>query len=78
MALPESILRRLAEGEVDEKSRLRREIAADTEAYLAAGGTITVVAFGVSGEVIRCFNRSELLEHHKQRTRKIRGTCDHR
>lgn len=74
MALPESILRRMAEGEIDDKEALRREIAQQTAAYLAAGGTITHVPFGVTGEPFRNFTKAELVDHQKHRTR--RPPCD--
>lgn len=77
VALPEDVIRNMAESSPEEdKARLRREIALQTAEFLARGGQITVVAFGASGEVMRHFNKSELLAHHKQRTRRIRGTCD--
>lgn len=51
----------------------RKKIREDVEAYLGAGGTITQVPLGHQTEHMANFTRKQLIDHHKQRTRKRRG-----
>lgn len=58
---------------VSSKSPLRATIASQIEDFIKAGGVVQGIPEGVSGDVIRTFTKKELIDHHKRRTRQIRG-----
>lgn len=51
----------------------RQEIEQLTQKFLAEGNEIESIPFGHSGEEIRNFTKAELLAHHKNKTRRMRG-----
>jgi len=75
MPLPDDIIRRMARERAEvSKVRQREEINRQIKEYLARGGEITVVPTGYQTENMVNFTKEELIEHHKQRTRRIRGS----
>jgi phosphoglycerate-specific signal transduction histidine kinase len=58
------------------KTELRDEIQRQTEEYLARGGKITQIPAGLQTENQVNFTKAELIDFHKQRTRRRRGGYD--
>jgi hypothetical protein len=58
-------------GPPDPKAKLQEEIDRQVAEYLAKGGEIEQIPPGKQTELEQNFNKSELIQHHKRRTRAV-------
>ena len=69
--LPDDILRRMAQEQEEPKALQRQEISEHIAAFLAKGGKIKQIPEGQQTEAEQSFNKQDLINHHKRRTRAL-------
>lgn len=71
MSLPPDEFPRCKDDELDGKEILRRQIAMHVAHYLSQGGTIEHIPAGKQIEAERRFDKLDLINHIKRRTRAV-------